>query len=311
VPLLVGISQRLRPGADGDRDRLELDPAYARGVAEAGAVPMHLAWPADPRALAARLDALVIPGGPDFLWESLPETGDSPGSGDAACSGGTPVDALPDAGAAWAAHRAREDPSPVQVPVRFDPVDPRQLAFDRALLAAALAREIPVLGICYGMQLLALHAGARLHLHLPRDLPRAGRHRAAGREDARHGLRVEPGTLLAALLGAEETEVNSSHHQAVSDPGGWRVAARAPDGVVEAVEPPGAGPARFCLGVQWHPERMDAAHRSALVGALVEAAGRARGSARRPGSGTGVGARASRPEGAGGGGGSRASALER
>jgi len=306
VPPLVGISQRLRPGGQEGRDRLELDPAYARAVAEAGAVPVHVAWPTAPRALAARLDALVIPGGPDFLCASLPQANDDgPGSDDLPPTEMPPAASpLPGAGAARVAQPAGESASPV----RFDPVDPRQLAFDRALLAAALAREIPVLGICYGMQLLALHAGARLHLHLPRDLPRAGPHRAPGREDERHGLRVEPGTRLAALLGTGDTEVNSSHHQAVSDPGAWRVAARAPDGVIEAVEPPGVASGFFCLGVQWHPERMDPAHRGALFGALVEAAGRRRGSAGS--AGAGVDARGSPPEGPARGQGSRASSLD-
>jgi len=257
---LVGIPQRLRGASGGGRERIELDPAYARALAEAGALPVHLAWPADPEALATRLDALVIPGGPDFLTESLGE-----GSGARASA--------PEAG------RTPGDPPEV----RFDPVDPRQLAFDRALAAAALERGIPVLGICYGMQLLALHAGACLHLHLPRDLPAAGSHGAAGSGERRHPVRLPPGTLLARVLGAGETEVNSSHHQAVADPGPWRVAARAPDGVVEAVEPPDAGPGRFCLGVQWHPERMEPAHRRALFGALVEACGTSRSRAPRRG----------------------------
>jgi putative glutamine amidotransferase len=63
--------------------------------------------------------------------------------------------------------------------------------------------------------------------------------------------------------------VNSSHHQAVSDPGpALRVSARAEDGVIEAIEEPAAA---FCLGVQWHPERMDSAHRRAIFGGLVAA----------------------------------------
>jgi len=306
VPPLVGISQRLRSGEQAGRDRLELDPAYARALAEAGAVPVHLPWPADPRALVARIDALVIPGGPDFLWESLLEADDvAPGSDGSPPAATAPATVpLPSVGTARVAQPVGESASPV----RFDPVDPRQLAFDRALVAAALAREIPVLGICYGMQLLALHAGARLHLHLPRDLPGAGRHRGGGREDARHGLRVEPGTRLAALLGTGDTEVNSSHHQAVSNPGAWRVAARAPDGVIEAVEPPGAASGCLRLGVQWHPERMDPAHRGALFGALVEAAGRRRGSAGS--AGAGVDARGSPPEDPASGQGSRASSLD-
>jgi putative glutamine amidotransferase len=162
-------------------------------------------------------------------------------------------------------------PPPGRAGVRFDAIDPRQLAADRAALAAAAARGIPVLGICYGMQLLALERGGALHFHLPADLPAAGEHQRAD-GDARHALRVEPGSLLARLLGGGRAVVNSSHHQAVSDPGPeLGICARAEDGVIEAVEDRSAA---FCLGVQWHPERMDEAHRRALFGGFVAACAR-------------------------------------
>lgn len=152
--------------------------------------------------------------------------------------------------------------------VVFDAVDPGQLAFDRAALAAARERDLPVFGICYGMQLMALEAGGALHADLPTDLPGAGEH-THGDADARHAVIVDAGGVLARLLGAGGIEVNSRHHQAVSDPGnGLRVAARAPDGVIEAIE---ASDGAFSLGVQWHPERMDAAHRQAMFCGFVEA----------------------------------------
>jgi gamma-glutamyl-gamma-aminobutyrate hydrolase PuuD len=157
--------------------------------------------------------------------------------------------------------------------VRFDPVPPRQLAFDEALLAAALARGLPVLAICYGMQLLARQRGAGLIYDIPSDRPDAGPHRLP-EAGARHGLRVEPGSQLAKLLGDAAGPVNSSHHQGVAEPGrGLRVAARADDGLIEAIEGEG-----FCLGVQWHPERMPDPHRARLFGGFVEACrARARG----------------------------------
>ena len=154
--------------------------------------------------------------------------------------------------------------------VVFDPVAPRQQAFDTALLAASLERELPVLAICYGMQLLALHCGGRLHYDLPTDLPDAAPHRLG---DGRHALRVEPASALARALGSSVGPVNSRHHQAVADPGSARVAATAPDGVIEAIELARG----FAIGVQWHPEDLDGPQRAPLFGAFVRA------SASRPG----------------------------
>jgi putative glutamine amidotransferase len=152
--------------------------------------------------------------------------------------------------------------------VEFDAASPEQLDFDREVLARALERGIPVLGICYGMQLLAVHHGGRLYYDIPTDLPAAGAHRLPEPE-GRHRLRIEPGTCLAAILRGDGAAVNSRHHQAVAEAGaGLRVSARAADGVVEAIE--GAGGV-FCLGVQWHPERMDPEHRERVFGAFVRA----------------------------------------
>jgi len=158
--------------------------------------------------------------------------------------------------------------SPYPEPVAFDPAPAEQVAFDRALLAAALDRGRPVLGICYGAQLLALHHGGTLHHHLPLDVPASAPHSLPER-DGRHPVHVEPGTRLAALVGAETAEVNSLHHQAIAEPGpGLCVAARSPDGVVEAVETTGAG---FVVGVQWHPERLEGPAGRGLLAALVAA----------------------------------------
>jgi putative glutamine amidotransferase len=148
--------------------------------------------------------------------------------------------------------------------VVFDPVAPRQHAFDTALLAASLERDMPVLAICYGMQLLALHCGGRLHYDLATDLPDASPHRLG---EGRHALRVEPASALARALGPAQGPVNSRHHQAVADPGHARVAATAPDGVIEAIELARG----FAIGVQWHPEDLDGPQREQLFGAFVAA----------------------------------------
>jgi len=158
--------------------------------------------------------------------------------------------------------------------VRFEAAPPEQIDFDRALLARALARGIPVLGICYGMQILSLHHRGSLFYHIPLDVPGAIEHKLP-EDEGRHPIRVEPGTLLEAVIGADPEPVNSSHHQAVARAGeGLRVSARAADGVIEAIEGTGDG---FCLGVQWHPERGSGDHRARLFGAFVSACRATRG----------------------------------
>jgi len=129
----------------------------------------------------------------------------------------------------------------------------------------ALERRLPLLGICYGMQLLALHSGGSLHYDLPTDVPQASPHRLGA--GGRHGLEVQPGSRLAQILDGACASVNSRHHQAVADPGQARASARAPDGVIEAIELDQG----FALGVQWHPEDMQDASRERLFGAFVAA----------------------------------------
>ena len=126
------------------------------------------------------------------------------------------------------------------------PTEPSLDTFELALARAALDRGLPLLGICRGAQALNVACGGTLHQHLPDH-----RQSAPGTQTS-HEVEVLPGTGLAALLGAGALAVNSFHHQAVDDLGrGLRVAARAADGTVEAIE--GVG---FVLGVQWHAETL-------------------------------------------------------
>ncbi|HUC06154.1 MAG TPA: gamma-glutamyl-gamma-aminobutyrate hydrolase family protein [Acidimicrobiales bacterium] len=121
---------------------------------------------------------------------------------------------------------------------------------ERALLAAALAVDLPVLAICRGCQVLNVERGGTLHQHLP-DVIGRDTHRTAPLVFGDVDMATEPGTRTAAIFGAAPTAL-CSHHQAIERLGTGLVAtAHAADGVIEAVELAGA---RFVLGVQWHPE---------------------------------------------------------
>jgi putative glutamine amidotransferase len=133
------------------------------------------------------------------------------------------------------------------------PVAERREESDRTLVRRVVERRVPVLGIGLGMQQLNAAFGGNLYLHLPADLPRALPHFDPTGGPHRHAVLVEPDTRLEEIYGAGEIRVNSGHHQAVRTVGaGLRVAARAPDGVIEAVEAEDGD--WFCVGVQWHPE---------------------------------------------------------
>ncbi len=133
------------------------------------------------------------------------------------------------------------------------PIHERRDENDRLLLRSVLRRRMPLLAIGLGMQQLNVACGGTLYLHLPEDLPRSLPHRDPTGAPHRHMILIEPGTRLEEIYGGGEMRVNSSHHQAVRQVGqGLRAAARAPDGVIEAIET--CDGQWFCLGVQWHPE---------------------------------------------------------
>ncbi|GAA4447950.1 gamma-glutamyl-gamma-aminobutyrate hydrolase family protein [Phytohabitans houttuyneae] len=133
-------------------------------------------------------------------------------------------------------------------------VKPQRDGAELLLLRAALAADVPVLGVCRGMQLMAVAYGGRLHQHLPDVLGHDGHRPLSGPKFGHHPVRLLPGSRAHGILGGEVT-VNSYHHQGVRDPGGLTPVGWCPDDdLVEVVEDPSR---TFVLGVQWHPEDTD------------------------------------------------------
>lgn len=203
---------RVRVGVvdQGREEKLELYVACLGACDGGDGAPPDveiLRWSGDPVADAARFDALVLCGGDD-------------------------VDAR-----LWG---EENHPSVELVPAIRDDYETR-------FVRAAVARGVPLLGVCRGSQVMNVALGGSLVQHVP-DHPGAGSHGGG----TLHRIAIEDDSLLRGIAGLAAADVNSWHHQAVGRLGsGIRVVARSADGVVEAVE----GPGRFCLGVQWHPER--------------------------------------------------------
>jgi putative glutamine amidotransferase len=231
----VGISCDFEPYTDsrGTQDaRHQLNQGYVAAVRRAGGLPYILPLladgPAQAEALVAPLDALVLSGG---------------------------AFDIPPAMYGQATH-------PLCGTLR-----PERSAFELALLRAALARDLPVLGICAGMQLLAVHAGGTLHQDLSLRAGTAAHEQPFSRSQPSHPVRLAEGSLLAELFGST-TAVNSTHHQVVDALGRAEALAWAPDGAIEALRLPEH---RFAFGVQWHPESMADPQQQRLYEALLRA----------------------------------------
>lgn len=209
--------------------------AYTLKVQEAGGravlLPLDPSDAAHADEIVAGLDGLILPGGMDM---------------DPALYGREPHPAL------GATDRTLDE---VQI----------------ALVRAALAADLPLLGICRGMQVLNVAAGGTLHQHVPDVIGGAEEHRRIPGtldEHNAHDVDIEPGSLAELAAGGTRATTRSHHHQAVDTLGeGLIVTGRhREDGIIEAIEAPSA---TYCLGVQWHPEADPA---SAVIASLVQRA---------------------------------------
>jgi putative glutamine amidotransferase len=235
----VGVSYRtLNEQVTNQRERLE---KYLEAVRRAGGEPVEVALnlpAAELAKLASTLDAFVLTGSPADVEPSR-------------------------------YHEARRR--------KCAPADPKREITDLTLLAHAFTEHKPVLAICYGIQILNVFLGGSLVQDIPSECQTTIIHswdRAGGAPEPHHAIRIESDSRLAQLGGAAATEVNSAHHQAILEPApGLRVTARAPDGIIEAVE--WTSPADWVTGVQWHPERMVSHELSAAL--FRELVGVARG----------------------------------
>lgn len=203
---------------------------YADAILAAGGLPLILPYCDDARACLDALDALVVTGGMFDI--------------DPVLYGGAPQPGIV--------------------------TKPERTAFEKALLDEALARDMPVLGICNGLQLLAVALGGGLVQHIPAEIAGALEHKPqASAAKPHHAVAIRPGSALWRLAGGERHQVNSVHHQAAHPSPRYDAVAHAPDGVIEAIEAPGR---RFCLGLQWHPEYHAGEADRAIWRGLCEAA---------------------------------------
>jgi putative glutamine amidotransferase len=226
-PLIAVTTSELRRPEDvharpeGEPPKLEVALAtlYPEAIERAGGIPVivPLLRPDAIDALLDRVDGVCLPGGPDLQPSTY-----------------------------------GEEPHP-----RLGPTEPRVDAVELQLVRAADRRNLPILGICRGMQALNVARGGTLHQHLPDVIGDRLEHRQPDHGSVpTHHVETAPQSRLRAVLGGPKLQVNSFHHQAIKALGrDLSATAWAPDGTIEAVEGPGE---RLVLGVQWHAEGLEA-----------------------------------------------------
>ncbi len=218
-------------------EREGVSRAYAEAVWQAGGLPLLVTAETAAAELIQRLDALLVTGGGDVAPE-----------------------------------RFGQSPHP-----KLGRVTPERDEAELGLVAEAYRQDLPTLGVCRGIQVMAVALGGGLIQDLasiePAAGPRHDQHGRQPRDEVSHQVRLEPSSRLARLLGTHQVAVNSFHHQVVQEPIPARLAlaGRSEDGWVEALE---ASDRRFFFGVQWHPEHLWQKDLAAarLFGGLVEAA---------------------------------------
>jgi len=212
---------------------------YVRAIEELGGIPVVLplvAQPRDRQRLLAGIDGLLLTGsGPDLAPEFYGE-------------------------------RQR---------FKFSVMSQRRATFEMKMAQLARKADLPVLGICGGMQAINVAFGGNLYQDIPSQVRKPLQHRQRPpATNLSHSVTVAPGSLLRRIVRTDTMRVNSSHHQSVKQVASSLVAsALASDGIVEAVESPAQ---RFFLGVQWHPEFLFERHRlhRQLFEAFLRAASR-------------------------------------
>jgi putative glutamine amidotransferase len=214
----IGITPDLStPTAETPVQRYELKVPYADAILRAGGLPFVLPYSEDSSIIEGyleRISGLVVTGG---AFDIPPDV-----YGDVVREG-------------------------------LGALKPGRTAFEAELLSGALKRNMPVLGICGGMQLLHVVLGGTLFQDIHHEIADAREHEQKhDRTQPQHPVDVKEGTLLAELIGKGQVMVNSTHHQAARrTPDNVLVSALSPDGVIEAIE---SRTHPFAVGVQWHPE---------------------------------------------------------